>query len=73
VPATATILDAIEIASPDPSRVGKKDLVVTYQTDPANKYVVRVPVEAADGPALADAIKQDVARRAALIGKSIPL
>ncbi len=65
-----TIIRDAEIASLAPERAGKRDRVVIYQAAPGVFGTIILPAETATEPSIVAAIKADVARRPALIGRT---
>jgi hypothetical protein len=63
------ITERIEVFSPEPLRVGKKDLWVTYiDTDTKRVSMVTLPAEGATTADIQKAIKAQEAERAKLVG-----
>jgi len=46
---TVRIIDQTLIPSPDPKRLGKKDLIITYQDEAMRTRVVVIPYEELEG------------------------
>jgi hypothetical protein len=67
------VLDTREFPSTDPARVGKLDVIVTYQTDPYRVYMITLPKDDFSEDKLKSAIKKEMAERARLIGKELVL
>jgi len=68
-----TIIDVRDIPSTEPGRIGKIDVLVTYQIDPAHIYMIRIPKEEFTEERLTEAIRKDVAEKRKWIGRKIPL
>jgi len=68
-----TILDVRDIPSTEPGRIGKIDVLVTYQIDPAHVYMIRIPKEEFTEERLTEEIKRDVAEKRRWIGKKIAI
>jgi len=63
------IIDTREFPSTEPARVGKMDVIVTYQLDAFRTYLVTIPKEQFTEPAIIAAIKKDMAEREKWAGK----
>lgn len=63
------IIEAVDIFSTDPARVGQKDTMVTYTVDKRRTYMVILPAEEADEARIEAAIRQAEEARGKLIGK----
>jgi len=68
-----TIIDVRDIPSTEPGRIGKIDVLVTYQIDPAHIYMIRIPKEEFTEERLTEAIRKDVAEKRKWIGRKIPI
>ncbi len=68
-----TLLDKTEVPSADPARIGRKDIIVTYQTDPYHTYYVVIPEEIFSEEALRAAIAKDLEERQAWVGRKIEI
>lgn len=64
------IIEAVEIYSPDPARVGKKDTLVTYTVDKLHTYLITIPAEDATEDRIMEAIRKAEQARGKLIGKT---
>lgn len=67
------ILDARKLPSGDPARVGKQDLVVTYQVDGLRTGYVILPQDAATDAQIQAAITVEEKGARAAVGKSFIL
>lgn len=74
------IIDVIVMPSAEPTRLGKKDAVVTYQDEVMRVRVVTIPYEELAGKSeeeqlakIASAIKAQEAERTRFIGKELAL
>ena len=77
---TVRIIDQTIIPSPDPKRLGKKDLVITYQDEALRTRVVIIPYEELEGKSdeeqwkiIVEAIRKQEAERRKFIGREIKL
>jgi hypothetical protein len=70
---TVKILDKRDFPSSDPKRIGKFDVVVTYQVDAFHTYLVTVPKETFSDSTLVEAIKKDIHEREAYVGKEFKI
>jgi hypothetical protein len=66
-----TILEVQEIASPEPQRLGKRDLMVIYQSADNTRHAVRLPAESADDATIARTIRADLDRRGKWAGRRL--
>lgn len=64
------IAEAVEIPSPDPARLGKKDTWVTYTVDGTRTYSIIIPAELATEAEIEAAIRKAETERQKLIGKT---
>ena len=64
------ITEAVEIPSPDPARLGKKDTWVTYTVDGVRSYSIIIPYELATEERIEQEIRKAELERAKLIGKT---
>jgi len=62
-----------EIPSAEPARVGKMDLIVTYQVDAFRTYITTIPKEEFTEERLRETIKREMAEREKWIGKEVEL
>lgn len=67
------ILDMREFPSTDPERVGKFDMIITYQVDPYRVYLITIKKEEFSEDKIKEAIKKDLAERQKWVGKTIQL
>jgi len=69
--AAIRVVDIREIPSADPARVGKLDMIVTYQTDKLNTYITVIPKEEFTEAALIEKIRAEMKERETWIGKEL--
>lgn len=67
--AEITIVDIRDVPATEPGRIGKLDVLVTYQIDPAHVYMIRIPKEEFSEEALREAIRKDIEEKRKWIGK----
>ena len=63
------IIDAVELPSPEPTRIGKKDTMITYTVDKVRTYLIMLPAEEATETRIMEAIRKVERERVKLIGK----
>ena len=63
------IIEAVDMFSPEPARVGKKDTLVTYTVDKTRTYMITLPSEEATEDAILTKIKEAEEARGKIIGK----
>lgn len=68
---TAKIIDKREIPATEPERIGKKDIIVTYQVSPLQTYFVIIKEEEFSDEELRRRIAEEMAEREAWVGKEI--
>jgi len=68
-----TVLDKTEVPSAEPHRIGMKDVIITYQTDPYHTYYVTIPAEEFSEERLKEVIRKDLEERRAWIGRKIEI
>jgi hypothetical protein len=66
-----TILETLDIPSPDAQRLGKRDLLVVYAETDNARHAVRLPAESADEPTVARTIRADLDKRAKFAGRRL--
>ena len=64
-----TVQDLRRLPSPDPTRMGKEDVIVTYQLADGGFRLVRLPSEGFDEDKLKAAVARELAERAKWAGK----
>jgi len=69
----AEIISVLDIPSPEPTRLGKTDVMVTYRVDPMHSFTIRVPKENSTKAEIEAAIRKDWATRKEVIGAKITL
>ena len=67
------ILDIRKIPSSDPARVGKIDMIVTYQIDTFRTYMLTIPSEEFNEETLKKRIKAELGEMQQWINKEIKL
>lgn len=74
------IIDQTILPSPDPKRLGKKDLIITYQDSALRTRVVTIPYEEIEGKSdeeqwaiIQEYIRKAEAERRKFIGREIKL
>ena len=67
------IVDKREIPSAEPARVGKRDVVITYQVDTFRTYIIMIPEEQFTEKELVERIKADMDLRAQWTGKELEI
>ena len=63
------VIEAVEIYSATPERLGKKDALITYSVDEVGIYMVTLPAEEATEDKIKEAITKAETARQKLIGK----
>lgn len=63
------IIEAVEMFSADPARMGKKDALVTYTVDKARTYMITLPAEEATEERIEQEIRKAEEARGRIIGK----
>lgn len=71
--ATFKVLDVRRVPSPEDSRVGKLDYLVTYQLDPFRTYMVRITKDNIDENDIKEAVKKDLEAIEKFTGKEFEL
>jgi uncharacterized protein YfaT (DUF1175 family) len=54
------VLDVRKIPSPEDSRIGRLDHLVTYQLDPFRTYMVRIPKDSIEEKDIVEAVRTDL-------------
>jgi len=67
------ILDVREIPSGEPGRIGKMDLIITYQVDALRTYITTMPKEEFTEERLKEKIKKELTEREKWLGKEIEI
>jgi len=67
------VIDIREFPSTDPKRVGKFDVVVTYQLDAFRTYIVTIPKEEFTEAKLKEVIRKELEEKERWIGREIEL
>jgi hypothetical protein len=72
------IVDMFEIPSAEPNRLGKYDVIITYQDEAMRARTITIPREELEGKSpeerlriIANAIKRKEEERLAIVGKEI--
>ena len=68
-----SIIEAVEIFSGDPTRMGKKDTWVTYTVDEARTYQLVMPAEDATEEEIERRIRKAEEDRARIVGKEFEI
>jgi hypothetical protein len=69
----AEIVSVLDVPSPDPMRLGKWDVMVTYRIDPLHSFSIRIPKEKSSKADIEAAVRADWATRKEVIGARITL
>jgi len=72
-PEKVKVLDVRDVPSTEPGRIGKIDVLVTYQLDPTHIYMVRIPKEEFTDERVREVIKRDVEEKRRWVGREIAL
>ena len=64
------IIEAVEIFSAEPARVGKKDTLITYTVDKIRTYMIVIPSEEATEERIVETIRKAEESRGRIIGKT---
>jgi len=72
-PPTVKVVDVRDVPSTDPGRIGKIDVLITYQLDPTHIYMVRIPKEEFTEAKVREVIKRDVEEKRRWVGKELTL
>jgi len=70
-PQKVKILDVRDVPSVEPGRIGKIDVLITYQVDPTHIYMVRLPKEEFTDEKVKEAIKKDLEEKRKWVGKEL--
>jgi len=63
------IIEAVDIFSAEPARIGKKDSLITYTVNKVRTYMITVPSEEATEDRILEEIRKSEEARGRLIGK----
>lgn len=63
------IIEAVDIFSADPGRIGKRDRLVTYTVDKRRTYMITLPAEEATEDRIIEEVRKVEEARGKLIGK----
>ena len=63
------IIEAVDIFSTDPARIGKKDSLVTYTVNKVRTYMIVIPSEEATEARIEEEIRSAEEARGKIIGK----
>jgi hypothetical protein len=69
----AEIVSVLDIPSPEPTRLGKSDVMVTYRVDPLHSFTIRMPKEDSTPAKIKAAIQADWNTRKEIIGAKFSL
>jgi len=72
-PREAEVVSVLDIPSPDPTRLGKTDVMITYRVDPLHSFTIRMPKEEATAAKIKAAIQADWNTRKEIIGAKFTL
>jgi len=72
-PQKVKVLDVRDVPSTEPGRIGKIDVLVTYQLDPTHIYMVRLPKEEFTDEKVKEVIRKDVEEKKRWVGKELTL
>jgi len=72
-PQKVKVLDVRDVPSTEPGRIGKIDVLVTYQLDPTHIYMVRIPKEEFTDEKVREVIRRDVEEKRKWVGKELTL
>lgn len=64
------IVEAVDIFSPTPDRIGKKDTLVTYTVDKRRTYLISLPAEDATEERIIAKIREAETARGRIVGKT---
>lgn len=67
---TFTVKSVLDVPAQEPTRLGKMDALITYQTDPLHSYTIRLPAENLSKDLVMAAIRADYAKRSPIINLS---
>jgi hypothetical protein len=67
------IVDKREIPTAEPARVGKLDVLITYQLEGFKTYLIRIPQEEFNEEELVKRIKVEMEERALWTGKELEI
>jgi len=70
---TVKILDVRDFPSTDPTRIGKFDVIVTYQLDAFRTYLITIPKEQFNEESLKAAIRKELTEKEKWMGKEIKI
>jgi len=72
-PREAEIVSVLDVPSPEATRMGKTDVMVTYRVDPLHSFTIRMPKEEATKEKIRAAIQADWNTRKEIIGAKFAL
>jgi len=72
-PQRVRVLDVRDVPSTEPGRIGKIDVLVTYQLDPTHIYMVRIPKDEFTDEKVREVIRRDVEEKSQWVGKELAL
>ena len=73
MPREAEIVSVLDIPSPEPTRLGKTDVMITYRVDPLHSFSIRIPKEDSSDEKIKKAIQADWDTRKKIIGAKFTL
>ena len=68
---TVEVLSVSEVPAIEPNRLGQMDTQITYRVDPLHVFTFRVPQVNMTAQQVAQAVKQDYAKRKGIIGLKV--
>ncbi len=68
---TVEVLSVSEVPAIEPNRLGQFDTLVTYRVDPLHIFSFRIPQTNLTAQQIAQAVKQDYAKRKNIIGLKV--
>lgn len=72
-PRVAEIISMLDIPSPDPTRLMKTDVMITYRVDPLHSFTIRLQKEQSSKEQIRAAIQADWNTRKEILGAKITL
>lgn len=71
--ATFKVIDVRRIPTPDETRIGQFDTVVTYKLSDLEVFMVRIPKDKVDETDVVKAVKEDLETKNRIVGKEFQL
>ena len=69
MPTKFKVNDVRRVPSADPTRIGKFDKMVMYETGPMDRHIITIPEEEFTEDRMKRAVKEDIAERGQWTGK----